>query len=896
MEITKEDVKDSFYAKSTEDVLKQLDSSEKGLDRREATIRLGKFGKNEIPEKKRTNPFLIFLKQFNSFLIYILILAGIISFWIEHMVDVFVIGAVILINASIGFFQEYRAEKAIKALKRIIVPYARVYRNGRLERIKASDVVVGDIILLEEGDRIPADARLIESKNFMCVESSLTGESLPVEKSLEILSFKTVFADRTNMVWMGTFVASGRAKAVVVYTGKKTAIGQIALDIEKIKDVKSHFREKTDFLAKQMAVIAIIGALATFVVGFFVRGLEFGEIFLFTLASLVSGIPEGLPAVLAIVLAVGARRMARRRAIIRNLPATETLGVVSTIVTDKTGTVTENTLDIERIILADGEKYDVSGEGWNPIGEFSQKKKIINPLDVKNLSKAIRISAVCNSAELVRKKDGKFDVIGDPTEAAFVVLARKAGLKRKEMEKLEKKIDDLPFNSDLRYRASLSSSNGKNEIYVIGSPLSVLDKCIYYLGKNKKEVLSQDMKRKFLLEVSSLSRRSMRVLALAYKPAISSTKNLKNEYVRDLIFAGIVGMRDPPRKGVKNSVLKAKKAGVKVILVTGDHKETALAIAKEIGIASAKDKAITGDEMEKLSDSKLDKLVGKIKVFARLTPNMKLRIASSLQRRGEVVAMTGDGVNDAPALKKADIGVSMGVIGTDVARESSEIVLADDNFASIVNAVEEGRIVFTNTRQASFFLVTTNFAEDVTIVGTLISGMSLPLLPTQLLWLNLVTDGFAGVSLAMEPPHKDVMEEKPKNSKENILNKDIVPFVLLMVGVMAVATFLLFRHYLPDGIEKARTVAFSVMTFTQLFNFLNMRSLKKSIFKIGFLSNKFAVYALLASILLFFGVIYIPFFQGVFSFVSLGFAEMILIIAVSSLVLLGGEVYKFVRK
>ncbi len=888
----KEDFENHFHSKSVEEIFSDLKTSKKGLSEDEAIKRFRKFGANEIPEKKDVNPFFILLKQFNSFLIYILIVAAIISYLVGHFVDVYVIVGVILLNASIGFFQNFKAERAIKALKKLVVPYAKVYREWVLEKVRASELVVGDIIQLEEGDRIPGDARLIEVKNFRTMESSLTGESLPVDKFSGILSRKTGFADRKNMVWMGTFVVSGRALAVIVSTGGNTAIGTIAEDIGKIKTERSHFQKKTDLLAKQMAIIAIIGALVTFLVGYFVRGLQFVEIFLFTIASLVSGIPEGLPAVLAIVLAMGARRMAKRNAIIRNLPATETLGVVSVIVTDKTGTLTENTLDIEKVVTSSGELYGVSGDGWNPKGEFYKKGKKINPLKEEDLKKILRISKICNRASLFKKEGGEYGVIGDPTEAAFAILAEKARINKIDGEK---KIDDMSFDSELRYRASLSELNGKKELYVIGAPEEILKKCKYYLKGNAKVAIDSEYIREFSSKIGRMSGEAIRVLALAYKPVLPTVKSVKREYVKDMIFAGFVGMRDPPRKGVREAVNRAKRAGIRILMVTGDHKETALAIAKEVGIANAESKVVVGDEIEEINDKELDKIVRETNVFARLTPNMKLRIAGSLQRAGQIVAMTGDGVNDAPALKKADIGISMGIIGTDVARESSEIVLADDNFSSIVNAIEEGRIVFKNTRQASFFLVTTNFAEDVTVVGTLFLGMPLPLLPTQLLWLNLVTDGVSGVSLAMEPGHNDVLDEKPRSAKENILNKDIIPFVVLMFGLMAVLTILFFKYHLPYSIEKARTAAFSVMAFTQLFNFLNMRSLKKSVFKIGFMSNKFGVFALGASVLFTIMALYVPFFQGLFNFVSLGFLELVLIIGVSSLVLWGGEIYKFFR-
>ena len=902
-----------FHSQSAENVLKKLSSDKEGLSKEEAKARLEEFGFNEIPEKKKYSPVLVFLKQFKSVMIYILVAAAVISFFLEHIIDVYVILAIILINAAIGFTQEYRAEQSIQALKKMIVPHAKVYRERELLQISAKELVPGDIILLEEGDRIPADARLIKIKNFRTVEASLTGESFPVDKDIKVLPEKTALADCKNMAWMGTFAAGGRAKAVVIATGGKTAVGKIAEDIEKIKRVKGHFEKKTNKLATQMGAIAITFALLAFSIGFFVKNFNFVEIFLFTIAALVAGIPEGLPAVLAIVLAVGAHRMAKRNAIIRTLPATETLGVVTTIMTDKTGTLTENTMNVEKIILPDEEGITVSGVGWKSSGEFYQKNNIISPLENHGLLKLLNIAAVCNNARVLKEvnkkndKKNKYNIIGDPTEAALVVLAEKAGL-RKDLQK-EKRIDDLPFNPELKYRASLSvlveKDKEKNkEIYVVGAPEAVLNYSSKVLKTDKIKEITGEERKNILSRLDYLTKDGMRVLALAYKEFPAATNILSEEHVNDLVFVGIVGIRDPPRPEVKDSVAKAKKAGIRVIMATGDHKGTALAIAKEIGIIDVNFKktkskypeALTENELKELSEKDFEDAIKNISVFARLTPNMKLRIAENLQKQGHIVAMTGDGVNDAPALKKADIGISMGLIGTDVARESSEIVLADDNFASIVNAVEEGRIVFNNTRQTSFFLITTNFAESVTIISSLVLTPYLPLLPTQILWLNLVTDGLPVVALSTEKGHGDVLEEPPKKAEEDILSGDIIPFLILMVGIMVAATLFIFNSYLPQGIDKARTGAFCVMTLTQLFNVLNMRSLKKSIFEVGFFTNKYITASILISVILLFIVIYVPFFQKVFQFATLEPMELLTIVLLSSLVLVFGELYKYMKK
>jgi len=886
-----------YHLLTGKEVIKKLSSNEAGLSKEEARLRLARYGFNALPDKEKTNIGLVFLKQFHSFFIYILIVAAIISFFVGKLIDSYVIVAVILINASIGFLQEHKAERAIAALKKILVPKAKVYREDELVEIPARELVPGDIILLEEGDRISADARLIEVKNFSSVEASLTGESLPVEKIISQVKESVSILDMKNMVWMGTFVANGRAKAIVTATGGNTVIGNIVKDIKKIKKEKSHFQKKTDILAIQMGLIAIFGAVVTFLIGFFIRGFDFVEILSFTMTSLVAGIPEGLPAILAIVLGIGALRMSKKNAIIRKLSATETLAVVDTIITDKTGTLTQNVMAVEKILLPGQNEISVSGYDWNPSGEFTQENSVISALEEHQLSKLLHIAAICNNSHVVEEENSekKFKIIGEPTEAALLVMAKKAGLKEEIISSREKKLDDLPFNQELKYRASLSLliREKKKETYIVGAPEAILKRASHVLKLKTAKKMTKFDRDEIIKQINKLTSKAMRVIALAYKDVPNSTNSLLEKDIDNLTYVGVVGMIDPPRKEVKEAIEKAKKAGIRVIMVTGDHKNTALAIAKEVGLVSYdKAVALTEEELKLLNDEQFDKAVRNVDVFARLTPQMKLKIADSLQKHGHIVAMTGDGVNDAPVLKKADIGISMGIIGTDVARESSEVILTDDNFASIINAIEEGRIVFTNTRQTSFFLITTNFAADLTIIATLLLGLPLPLLPTQVLWLNLVTDTCPAIGLAAEPNHNGIHEEKPKNPKENILTKEIIPFTILMVLTMVILTLLTFKFFFPQGVDKARTGAFVVMTFTQLFNSLNMRSLKKSLFKVGIFSNKGLTFLLGVSVLLLFLVIYLPGLQSIFKFASLNFIEMIVLIFLSSSVFWFGELAK----
>lgn len=888
----------SFHSQSVEKVLESLSSDVSGLSHEEAAARLQEHGPNKIPEKKPRHPALLFLEQFHSVLIYILLLAAGFSFAFDHLVDFYVIIAVILLNATMGFVQEYRAERAIQALKKMVVYHAKVYRGGELLEVLTEELVPGDIIFLEEGAKIPADARLIEVKNLRTSEASLTGESVPIDKDVKTLPEALSLADRKNMVWMGTFVAGGDAKALVVATGADTELGKIAESVAAVPTERGHFAKKVDLLAKQMGVIAVVGASMIFLVGYFVRKLAFVDIFMFTTASLVSGIPEGLPAVLVIVLAIGANRMARRNAIIRHLPAVETLGVTTVIATDKTGTLTQNTMNVEKVLLLGQEDITVSGEDWAPTGTFFEQGIAINPLDKPGLSKLLHAASICNNARIV-KVDDRYGIIGDPTEAALVALAERAGLKKEIAA--ERRVDDLPFNPELKYRASLAvlmeDHRGKG-IYVVGAPEAVLEYSSHALQNNERIKLTKKLHKEISSRVNGVAREGMRVLALAYKKVPRDTSNISYDLVGDLVYLGAVGMKDPPRPGVAEVISKARGAGIRIIMQTGDHKETAVAIAKEIGLIDEHSDgtlALTERELSQLSKKEFGEAVRRVSVFARLTPGMKLKIAKTLQGQGEIVAMTGDGVNDAPALKQADLGIAMGIVGTDVAREASEIVLADDNFVSIVNAIEEGRVVFTNVRQASGYLVTTNVAEHVTLLSALLLGLPLPLLPIHILWLNLVTDGVSDVALATEPKHADVLEQPPRKAGENILSKEIVPFLLLMVAIMALGTVPLFYAYLPQGVDKARTIAFTFMAFCQLFNVLNMRSLRQSVFKIGPFTNKYINLALTVSVALQLMAIYLPFFQNIFQFVSPTKIDFLSVVLISSCVLWSGELYKSVR-
>lgn len=899
---------DNPHALSVGRVLSMLGVTFSGLTASDARLRIDQYGKNVIVKEHRLRAIIVLLKQFNSVLVYILFVAAVISYYFEHLIDMYVILGVIVVNAIVGFLQEYKAERSIQALHSMVVPIAKVYRDGHLSKVSAEEVVPGDIIHLESGDRVPADARIVWINDLRAEESVLTGESKPSTKTDQSLSQKTMFADQRNMVWMGTFISGGQARAVVTATGSKTAIGVIAESISRIRPSKSHFEKKVDTLGRQMGAIAIAGAIAVFCIGYFWRGFGFSEIFLETIAVLVSGIPEGLPAVLTIVLTVSTIRMARKKAVVRSLPAVETLGVVTAILTDKTGTLTQNTMTVNRLRVGD-DIFNVSGAGWKSDGKFLMHGKPISPLEHATLRKLMRIAGMCSTAKIVKvenKKKGEEDlysIIGDPTEAALKVVAEKAGLSEDILEARNEIIDDLPFSSSNRYRATLVQDKVKKhkELFVVGAPEAVLAKCRHRMRNKGAASMTTAERAEIKQQVSEWSARALRVIAIAYRSEEKHVSHISDERVQNLTFVGILAMSDPPRRETSAAVAAAREAGIRVIMATGDHSRTAVAIAQQVGILSenADEKqaplVYTESDLTEMTSKEFDHAVATTHVFARLTPKMKLRITETLQRQKHIVAVTGDGVNDAPSLKRADVGVAMGRIGTDTARESSEIVLADDNFASIIRAVEEGRIVFNNVRRASTFLVTTNFAEHATIIVAIGAGLSLPLLPSQILWLNLVTEGLPDMAFAFEPSHGRALKMPPHSAQEQILSRSAIPFLALMVIIMVAVTLGTFLYFTPEGLDKARAGAFAVMAWTQLFNIFNMRSLNRSVFSIGFFKNIYVLGAFVLSVGFLLLALFLPSLQAIFQFAPLSAKEFLVLTVISSSVWWLGEGYKFVR-
>ncbi len=897
-----------YHSIGPEEAVERLQSDPNGLEKDERRRRLEEFGPNELEEKEKASVLKLILKQFNDFLVYVLLAAAVISYFAGHMIDMYVIIGVILVNAAIGFFQEYKAEKSIESLKKLISHEATILEGGERTIVDITRLVPGDIVLLDEGKSIPADARLLRTKNLQVVEASLTGESLPSNKTTEAIDEKTGLADRKNMLYKGTHVARGSCKAVVTATAEYTELGKISESLKEVGEQESRFRKLTAQIAKIMAGIAVTTALVVFVIGFFIRDFDFQESLLVTIATMVSSIPEGLPAVLSIVLAIGANRMAKQNAIIREFTATETAGSLNVILSDKTGTITQGLLTIKKIFVPGQSEFEVTGEGYQLKGEIKRDGEEVSLKDQPLLARMVLIAEGCNDAsfkengeEEGEEKDDQATVSGDPTEAALLVLAEKTGISREPQYKEFEVIDDLPFNSEQKFRASLvRCPEDRKEIFVVGAPEKLLSLSKEVVSGDGSKKMDKETEEEIREKIDELSNQSMRVIGCGYKTVDKNTGEVGAGDAEDLIFAGLFGIMDPPREEVKEAVARCRRAGIRVIMVTGDHKQTALAIARQVGItgedAESDDcpRVLTEQELD-VDDETLDQYTSCTNVFARVSPDTKLRIAKSVQGKQLIIGMTGDGVNDAPALKFADLGIAMGQRGTDVAKDSSQIVLSDDNFASIVNAIEEGRIVFSNIRRTTFFLITTNFASTLNLIAAISIGFTYPLSPTQILWVNLVTDGIMDISLATEPGHQDMMDRPPVSKKERIINKDIIPNLLIVVPVMVVLALLAFSHYRPEGVEKARTGAFLVVAMTQIFNAFNLRSIRDSVFKIGFFSNKWVIVAFATSIILQVAAIKLPFMQTIFKFRDLPWIDILVITLLSSLVFVFGELYKFIR-
>ena len=826
-----------------EEVVDLLDTNpEKGLDQFEVKHLQETFGPNAITAKKGKGPLIRFLLQFHQPLIYILIAAGVITAALQEWVDSGVIFGVVLINAIIGFIQESKAENALAALANTMVAEATVLRWGEKKRIPSADLVPGDIVLLQAGDKVPADLRLLKIRDLQVDESALTGESVPVEKAVAPLDQDTILAERINMAYGSTMVTYGQGTGIVTATGDYTEVGRISKLISSAQDLATPLTRKITHFSHILLYAILLLAAVTVAVGM-LRGQPLFDMFMAAVALAVGAIPEGLPAAVTITLAIGVSRMAKRRAIIRKLPAVETLGSTTVICSDKTGTLTENQMTVQTI-MAGNVHYEVSGAGYAPLGRIVRQD---GADDVSNatLRECLQAGLLCNDS-LLLEKDGGWQIQGDPTEGALLTAAAKNGFDEKETEKRYPRLDSIPFESQHQYMATLHDAGvGKPcVVYIKGAVEQILAKCTGTIDADGSVVhLHLD---KIHQDVLHMAARGLRVLAFARKKLLAETMTINHEDVATgLTFLGLQGMIDPPRAEAVAAVKICRTAGIKVKMITGDHPGTAAAIAGQIGIyAGAIDKTgegavLTGHELEKLSDNELMNVAEETSVFARATPEHKIRLVRALQARGHVVAMTGDGVNDAPALKQANIGVAMGITGTDVSREAADMVLTDDNFSSIEAAVEEGRGVFDNLTKFIVWTLPTNLGEGLVILTAVFLGVTLPILPVQILWINMTTAGFLGLMLAFEPKEPGIMQRQPRNPNTPILTRELIARIFLVGTLLLIGAFGLFKWELATGasIDKARTVAVNVFVIMELFYLFNCRSLTKSVFQLGFFSN-----------------------------------------------------------
>ena len=918
-----------WHAMEVDEVLKELGVNREGLSSQEALERLKRYGPNEIKKVKRRTAFHMFLDEFKDIFILLLIAATIFSAivgyyemlqggeFLEAYADSITIGAIVLLCAITGFVQEYRAEKAVEALKKLAAPKARVIRDGKEIIVPASEVVPGDILALEEGDHVPADARLIEVVELKANEAVLTGESTPVNKELAVLPESTPVSERRNMVFSATHIVYGRGKAVVTATGMNTEFGKIAEMVQTAEEEETPLQKKLDRFASKIAkvvvaVCVLIFALEAFEVimkmHFEVEG--FIQAFMSSISLAISAVPEGLPAIVTIALALGAREFAKRNAIVRRLSSAESLGAVTVICSDKTGTITKGEMTVRQIYV-DGKLVEVTGVGYEPKGEFRVGEDAVKPEG--SLELVLRIGALCNNASL-RKNDqnNAWEIFGDPTEGALIVAAAKAGLEKEALEKSFPRVGEIPFTSERKRMTTIHKTpEGELHAYMKGAPEVVLERCTYIFEEGKEKRLT-DEKRKKILEINEkLAGNALRVLGMAYRRLPETMTKYEAETVeKGMVFVGLQGMIDPPREEAIEANKKCQKAGIKTVMITGDHKLTAIAVAKEVGIYKEGDLVLTGAEMDQLSDEEFEEIVEKVTVYARVSPEHKLKIVNALKKKGHIVAMTGDGVNDAPAVKAADVGVAMGISGTDVTREASDLVLTDDNFATIVKAVEQGRVIYDNIRKYARFLISCNFDELLVIGSFAILGgifspelFPLPLLPAMILWINLVTDGAPAVALATDPPDVDVMDRPPRKPEEGILH-GMGAFIIASFILQATGTILVFclEYYVwpshpwirPDGTidevarqltyREATTTAFVQAALFELFVVWNCRSEKRSVWRMGrkAFENKFFVIADLASVALTLGITYIPITQQLFHLTGLSLTDLAYVIGVAS--------------
>jgi len=909
-----------FWQQDIQDVSSGLVTDPiKGLTTQEARSRLIKFGPNQLKEAKGPSPLSIFIEQFEDFIVWVLIGAAIVSGFLQEWGDAIAIITIVILNAILGFIQEYKAEKSLAALKKLSSPTSKVIRQGQHAVISSFELVPGDIIELEAGDNIPADSRVSWlTANFTTQEASLTGESTPVVKTAAALKEKDVpLADRANMLYMGTSAASGKARAIVTETGMRTELGKIAGMIAEIKRDSTPLQKKLEQFGKWIVYLCFVIVGLIFLLGL-IRGGKVLDMFLTAVSLAVAAIPEGLPAVVTIALALGVQRMVARHAIIRKLPSVETLGCVTVICSDKTGTLTKNEMTVQAV-YADGSLFRITGIGYEPHGEFFIDSRKVDADDYPTLKKTLLCGTLCNGAQLVRQNSDlpavhsgqavlpQFKIVGDPTEAAILTAAAKAGIWKEKAENNWQFVAEIPFDSERKKMTIIRRSDVKLVAYAKGAPDILLNDCTKIETAVSARTLTEKDVDDILNANNRLANDAMRVLGLAYRELSSdflASGEAGRDYTpdvieKDLTFVGLVAMIDPPREEVKKTIEACKTAAIRTVMITGDHKNTAVAIAKDLGFFQPDSVALTGEEIDKLTDEQLEIYVKKGTVYARVSPEHKLRIVRALKHQNEVAAMTGDGVNDAPSIKEADIGVAMGITGTDVTKEVSDMIITDDNFASIVAAVEEGRGIYDNIRKFIHYLLSCNAGEILVMFVASLIAWPMPLLPIQILWINLITDGLPALALGVDPIDPNIMKRPPRPSGQSVITTQTALLILTQGAFIALCSLAAFAFVLfveDEGVERARTAAFVVLACSQLFHSLNCRSQTESLLRIGILTNAKLLVAAAMSFLLQMAVVYLPLFQLIFKTVPLQVADWFMVVVVSSLPLWAMEMVKAINK
>ena len=863
------DFQQHWHAIDTEAAIESADSSQSGLTQSQARERQQRFGKNRLRPPQRRSALRRMLAQFNNVLIHVLLVAALGTALLGHWLDTWVILGVVIINALIGFVQEGKAEKALDSIRSMLVLRALVSRDGKREELDASELVPGDVVHLKAGDRVPADLRLLQVRELRVDQALLTGESEPDDKQADAVDEDCALADQACMAWSGTMVVAGRARGLVVATGDHSEIGRIGQMLTDVQTTSTPLLLKVAGFGRWLSLGIVVLALLTFAVGLLLRDYPFAEMFLAAVSLAVAAIPEGLPAILTITLAIGVQRMAARNAIVRRLPAVETLGSVTVICSDKTGTLTRNEMTARQLVMVDG-AMEVTGVGYRPTGEFRVDDKPVEPEDDACARALLLAGLLCNEAQL-QEASGDWQLQGDPTEGALLVVAAKAGLDPETERGRWPRVDAIPFDSRNKYMASLHHDHSGQGLLVLkGAPEQVLARCDTAMSADGPVELDQEHWHR---QIERLADSGHRVLGVAQRQVDAEKRNLNTEDVDGgLCLMGLVGIIDPPRDEAIDSVKICQRVGVTVKMITGDHAGTALAVARQLAIAGEDDQVLTGRELDAMDDEALGRAVLQVNVFARTTPEHKLRLVSALQAAGEVVAMTGDGVNDAPALKRADVGVAMGQKGTEAAREAAEIVLADDNFASIANAVEEGRTVYDNIRKAILYLLPTNAGQAMAIMMAIFLGMALPLTPVQVLWVNMVVAVTLAMALAFEPTEPDTMKRPPRAPGAPLLDRFMlwrIPFVAVLLWIGTMGAFLLVTQA-GESVEMARTAAINSLVFAQMFYLFNARHVTQSVLNwTGIFGNRVAWMGVAALLLLQSGFTYLPPMQALFGTVAL---------------------------